>query len=202
MTGPLVGGFIADGLGWQWAFWINAPVAGASLLGILSVFPKESPRTPLFRLKFSEKIMRLDLIGSLLLMVSMSCLVSVLQNYSRTINFELDQKDVILAAVSGSTCFLFLLQEVFIRPDLGLIPRAMVRRRVVWSSSLMLFLLMAALTTFTFFLSLFFQVCSPLQSQEPGIGETSNKISCVHSLSKGRRPAAAPYYYFHMSLHP
>lgn len=69
IIGPLLGGSIADGIGWEWAFYINVPVAAASVLiawRLLS--PQETPtrKTPI------------DFVGLALLITWVSALQYVL----------------------------------------------------------------------------------------------------------------------------
>lgn len=160
MAGPLVGGAIADNLGWEWAFWINLPTSAVSFIGTLFLFPKHTPQTSLNRLPAMEKFMQLDPVGSSLLIASICCLLTVLQNYSGSITFDLSQTDILLAIVSGILFLLFLVQEIFVRPDLALIPREIARRRAVWSNCLVLFFLFMGFTNLVFFLSIFLQVCA------------------------------------------
>lgn len=167
MSGPLVGGVIANRIGWQWAFWINIPTTAASFVAILFSFPEEKPRTPLFTLPMMEKIKRLDPIGSALLVITLSCLICALQDYSKA--SSLSTTGVIVAALAAGTLPLFLLQEILIRPDLALIPRSMIKRRSVWSCSCTLFFLFSGFTNFMFFVSIFNQVVqgqNSLQSAE------------------------------------
>lgn len=161
MAGPLVGGAIADNLGWEWAFWINLPTSAVSFMGTLFLFPRHTPQTPLNMLPGFEKFIRLDPVGSSLLIASICCLITVLQNYSGSITFDLDLTDIALAVIAGALFFLFLLQEIFVRPDLALIPREIARRRAVWSNCLVLFFLFMGFTNLVFFLSIFLQVCLP-----------------------------------------
>lgn len=165
MAGPLVGGAIADNLGWEWAFWINLPTSAVSFIGTLFLFPKHTPQTPLNRLPAIEKFMQLDPVGSSLLIASICCLLTVLQNYSGSITFNLSQTDILLAVVSGILFLFFLIQEIFVRPDLALIPRELARRRAVWSNCLVLFFLFMGFTNLVFFLSIFLQVCSYLHDR-------------------------------------
>jgi EmrB/QacA subfamily drug resistance transporter len=48
ITGPVVGGFIAQGLAWQWIFWLNVPI-GLLVVALVLGRVRESfgPRTPL-----------------------------------------------------------------------------------------------------------------------------------------------------------
>lgn len=161
MAGPMVGGAIADNLGWEWAFWINLPTSAVSFIGTLFLFPKHTPQSPLHRLSGVEKFIRLDPVGSALLIASICCLLTVLQNYSGSITFTLDTTSILLAVISGLLFVLFVIQEIFVRPDLALIPRSIARRRVVWSNCLVLFFLFMGFTNLVFFLSIFLQVCLP-----------------------------------------
>jgi EmrB/QacA subfamily drug resistance transporter len=40
IVGPFLGGWITDSLGWQWVFYINLPVAGLALIGIIYALPR------------------------------------------------------------------------------------------------------------------------------------------------------------------
>ena len=46
VVGPLLGGFLTDGPGWRWAFWINLPVSSAwrQLLCVTSPHPHPPSR--------------------------------------------------------------------------------------------------------------------------------------------------------------
>jgi EmrB/QacA subfamily drug resistance transporter len=45
LAGPLVGGWLTDGVGWRWAFWMNLPLGGLALLAV-ALLLQEPPRSP------------------------------------------------------------------------------------------------------------------------------------------------------------
>ena len=39
VAGPLIGGWITEGPGWRWAFWLNLPLAILSILAVIFLLP-------------------------------------------------------------------------------------------------------------------------------------------------------------------
>ncbi|WP_419907335.1 MFS transporter [Hoeflea sp.] len=50
--GPLLGGTLTDTLGWQWIFYINAPVALLGIVTVLLVIPRDKPTGPNERIDY------------------------------------------------------------------------------------------------------------------------------------------------------
>jgi len=161
MSGPILGGVIADSIGWRWSFWINAPIAFFSIVTILVFFPKESTRSTLLGFPLLEKIKRLDLIGTALLVGGIICLSSALQNLSTSITFSWEARLLVIA--SGVLLGIFLLHARFVNHKISLIPREIFGVRTVWTSCFGLFFLFAGFINYIFFLSIYFQVCEPLR---------------------------------------
>jgi hypothetical protein len=164
VSGPILGGAIADTIGWQWSFWINLPIAALSVSIILIFFPKELSSSSLLGLPFREKLRRLDLIGASLLISGLVCLSSVLQSLSTSTGFSISEATlVILTAVLLAA---FLLHSSFINSEVSLTPRRILSIRAIWSCCIGLFFLFAGFINFIFFLSIFFQVCTGFPFQE------------------------------------
>ena len=67
VAGPLIGGWITEGPGWRWAFWLNLPLAILSILAVIFLLPHRP-----FRDREKHSI---DYHGSLILMAGTSALV-------------------------------------------------------------------------------------------------------------------------------
>ncbi|KAH8880114.1 MFS general substrate transporter [Thozetella sp. PMI_491] len=167
VAGPVLGGVIADKFSWRWAFWVNVPIALGAILVVLSVFPKETPRTALFQLPNQEKIKRLDPIGAVTLTGSLCCLITLLQFQATSL--ELDSFGRYLAIATGAGFSIFAIHETFVRADLSLVPKRIFRQRAVWSCCLILFFLFAGFIDFVFFLSVFFQSVIGESAQESAL---------------------------------
>jgi MFS transporter, DHA2 family, glioxin efflux transporter len=170
VAGPLLGGIIADHFGWRWAFWLNVPIALSALVIVLSVFPAQPDTSALFRLSWAEKLRRLDPLGSLALIGALGCLIALLESLATNLKFgELNTLDQNLALVAGLLLVIFFIHETFVRADLALVPRRLLRHRAVWSCCIILFFLFASFINFVFFLSLFFQSVKGVTAEQSAV---------------------------------
>jgi len=167
MMGPLLGGIIADSIGWRWTFWINAPIAGASIAVAFVVFPNENPRTNLFTLPIYQKLKRLDPIGGGLLVTALTCFICALQIAS-TSEWSSD-KVIVLLSVAAVLQLAFVVHELLMPLEISLLPREILRHRTVWGSCLGLFLLFASFINYVFFLSYYFQSVQGRSAQASAI---------------------------------
>lgn len=67
VAGPLIGGWITEGPGWRWAFWLNLPLAVLSILAVIFLLPHRPFR--------DREKHRVDYLGSVILMSATSALV-------------------------------------------------------------------------------------------------------------------------------
>ena len=66
VAGPVVGGWLTEGIGWRWAFWLNLPLGGLAVLAVLLLL-HEPPRR-------ADRV-RLDVWGFTTLAVGVTALV-------------------------------------------------------------------------------------------------------------------------------
>jgi MFS family permease len=68
VAGPLLGGWLIDGPGWRWCFWVNLQVGVVALLVVTLVLSRRTQRS-------AREAGRLDWLGALLLTAIGTCLV-------------------------------------------------------------------------------------------------------------------------------
>lgn len=194
VAGPILGGVLSDTLGWRWAFLLNVPIALGALAVILWIFPDEAPATTQFGLPFVQKLVRLDPVGALSLIGSLVCLVLLLESQATSLG-EVSAQDVRLAIASGLLFTVFLAHEAFVRTDIALIPRTLLRHRAVWSCALTLFFLFAGFINFVFFLPLLFQSVLGQTAQQSAISLLPYVIaSSIGAMLVGIGVSFFPYY--------
>lgn len=102
--GPLLGGAIAETLGWRWCFWLLLPLAGLTIvITILFLSNEEGAEKSMLNMK--DKINRLDLPSLVLFIPAIVCLILALQwggAYYAWSNWRV----FVLFIISG--CFLFV----------------------------------------------------------------------------------------------
>lgn len=142
LTGPVVGGAIAQGLAWQWIFWLNVPI------GLLVI--------PLVRIRIEESFgprTRLDL-GGLLLVTS--AILGVVWGLVRGNSAGWGSFEIVVTLVGGA-----LLGVAFViwesRTDAPMLPMRFFRSRAFAAGNAAGFFFFASLYGSAFFLAQFLQ---------------------------------------------
>jgi EmrB/QacA subfamily drug resistance transporter len=140
VSGPLVGGFLAQSLSWRWIFWLNLPIGAAAIwacqIGLSRLLPPVHASKP-----------KLDIIGMLLLTGALLVLLLAL-GWGGTVYAWLSYQ--ILGLVGLGCCLLVLLVMQEFRAHDPLLPP-----RVFASASYVASVIVANLTSLLLFMCLF-----------------------------------------------
>ncbi|KAH6646197.1 putative MFS multidrug transporter [Truncatella angustata] len=135
VVGPLIGGALTQYLTWRWCFYINLPIGALSgLFLFFTHIPDETLKPPFSFALLRSIIPNLDLTGCALFAPATVMFLLALQWGSD--DYGWSSPTVLgLFAGSGATAVLFSLWEWRVG-DQALIPFHLVKRRIVWTSTI------------------------------------------------------------------
>lgn len=145
VTGPAVGGFLTDGPGWRWCFYVNAPIGAVAFAILLFNFPHITTRS---------RTPRIDWLGALTLVLAMVPILLALEWGGR--GFSWSSPEILALSAFGAVMFaLFLVVES--RAAEPIMPPALFRHRVIGNSAAAAMLTAVAMFGATLFIPLFIQ---------------------------------------------
>jgi len=145
VIGPAVGGFLTDGPGWRWCFYVNLPI-GIAALGILFYeFPHIVTR---------KTAHRIDWLGAVTLVLAVVPLLLALSWGGREYAWSSTE---IVALVSIGVLMAIAFVFIEMRVPEAILPPAFFRNRVVWTSSAAATLVAVGMFGTTLFIPLFIQ---------------------------------------------
>jgi len=170
IIGPAVGGLLTDGPGWRWCFYVNIPVGLIAFLILFFAFPH--------MVAHREHKPQIDWLGAATLVSGVIPLLLALSWGGRDYPWSSPTVVGLLAVgVVMTAAFLF----VQTRAPEPLIPPALFRQRIVWTSSLAATLTSVAMFGTLLFIPLFIQGVVGRSATESGAVMTPMMFSLIGS---------------------
>ncbi|KAK4126937.1 MFS general substrate transporter [Parathielavia appendiculata] len=179
-VGPLIGGAMTSFATWRWCFYLNVPVGGLLVAGLLlSKVPdqcqKPSPWSTLRNL-----YIELDMFGFFLLSLSTVLLLLALSWGGN--KYAWNSASIIWILDGAFIVALFWLAWDWFLGDEALVPFSVIKRRPVWSGALTHCFLMTNVFCASFYLPIYFQAvqgASPMMSGVDVLASILSQLAAV-----------------------
>ncbi|KAI1099118.1 putative MFS multidrug transporter [Jackrogersella minutella] len=156
IIGPVIGGLFTQYVTWRWCFYINLPLGGLSGLLLTSLYVPDQTAKPQVSLELLAKVIPdLDLVGFALF--SPAAIMFLLALQFGSADYGWSSSTVIGLFVGAGVAFPIFLYWEYREGDKAMIPLSMVRKRIVWLSSLQFAFLVTSVLVGAQYFPIYFQ---------------------------------------------
>lgn len=170
VAGPAIGGFLTDGPGWRWCFYVNVPVGAVAFMILLLSYPKRSAS--------SEARPRIDWAGATALVLALIPVLVALSSGGRDFAWGSPE---ILAMLGAGLVFTAAFLVIERRAAEPILPLSMFRHSVVWTSSLAATLISVSMFGASMFIPLFIQGVVGASATKSGAVMTPMMLAMIFS---------------------
>ncbi|MCJ1316008.1 hypothetical protein MMC15_001328 [Xylographa vitiligo] len=128
ILGPLLGGVLVTDSSWRWCFWINLPIGGLALIGLVLLLPS-SPAPSKLEGTFLEKVWKFDPVGNAVLAPGLILLLLAIQWGGST--YAWSSARVVACLVVGILLLIaFMVVQYWVQEDGTVPPRILFQRSI------------------------------------------------------------------------